>query len=1420
MVLSQSSYYLISELFYPMNAIKTNVLLLLILFCAELYADQPVFRYLQGKDGLNDSEVNSIVQDKDGLMWFATYSGLISYDGYKFKHYRTELGNPDALPDKKIRKLFIDSEDNLWLATRKQLCRYIKASDSFITYDFMPVPHTGLFIINVSQIGQNVLVHVVDEYDHMQDGYYIIPLEHKNDAGYKWKRLDAYHDNSKVSDYFPYLTHMKDSILLMVSNDDIKQSSTIYAGTIVKKANDTIIGLDNNINIPAITNYIDYSKSDNRLYIGTNKGLYIYHLSRSQLSEKIFFANLNISHLFHASNNTVYCSSNSPGLYYVNLHTGKTGKYSSHPNQYGTLLNDRIHALYEDFSGNLWIGHQGQGISILNLHQKGFYTYRYNPLNKHSLKKNSVTSFASTDETVFIGLRPGGINYSDKAISTNKKQVFKEIKLVENGREKPFNDVVWDIEKENENVFWVASTAGLLRLFKDKEKWLLKKYSEEPIFNQLVRDIFVDDNNNIWFGVHAQGLILVPNPSQNKDKIYYQYKTEVSNPHTITDNTVLTMKVDSKGRFWVGTVNGLNLLVSDYQNLNLYTNAKPELKFKRYIAVTKNENFLNNNEINCLFENLNGNVWIGTQGGGINILNPVTDTFTHLTVNEGLPSNDVKGILADNMGKIWISTTKGLAVYNQHAHEPTFNYYDAHDGLQGNLFFMNAYYKAMDGEMFFGGDNGFTRFYPKEIKPNLIEPKIVFTDLNLLYHSTEIGDTVLGYQILKKHINETQKISLPYKHKTFSISAAAIHYQNPEGNKIMFKLEGFDSSWKTIPASYRNIYYSNLSFGKYLLKVKAVNSDNIVSGKPKLLTIEILKPWYFEWYTISVFTLLILSFIAGIVYIIFNRQKLIYEKEIDKLTIENTESKMTFLTNIAHGLKTPLSLVIAPIDDLVQNYSDVKQDWNSHLQFIQRNANYLLKLINQIIDFRKLNAGKLKFYPERTDIVKLVKDVALNFHSFENGKQIKLSLDIPYKSMIISIDAQKIEEVLYNLISNAFKHTLKNHRIDVSLRLMSGIETEIVECDFDFPFNDHKLKITVFNEGPTISESEKERIFDRFYKSNESIEGAGIGLSFSKSLVEMHGGNIEIETINDKGVAFHVFLPCTEPRQSEQINEYNNEFNNESLEKISIKSYEDIESSEKEKLKIVLVEDNLELRNFLTNILSKDYHCYEAGDGAEGLEIVKKVFPDIVISDIVMPEKDGYQLCEDIKSNSKLCHIPVILLSAKDNQDQIISGYDVGADAYVTKPFDLNIIRAQISRLIKNRALIRKKYSDQNFMLEVTSNEMTKDDEFILKFRNILESNISDTQFNVKQLGAMMEVSPAQLYRKIKALTGYSPVEFIRLLKLQKAYELILERKNTVKEVCYMSGFNNKSYFIKCFKEKFGITPASLKDSGVPIKEE
>lgn len=1382
-----------------MKRIVFNILLLL--FFTHQFCFGEDFRYLRTNEGLYNGEINSIAQDHSGKMWFGTWSGLTSYNGYDFQFFMPQLANPLSLPNKKINKIFIDSSDNLWVATLSGIAVFRKDDQTFHSIQLDGLLNVDVYVFGFIETKNNVLIQT-------NFGIYLTLKSDSADGfGFRTKKLKLYSGNNEASDFVHYMKSFNDK-LVIVSNSDPYSPTRLIISDLVINEKDTLLQIQNRVETKLEINSVTYYKEENKLFLGTTDGLTSFSLFELSFSKIQYFKGINIQNVLLASNNKLYCYSTNPALMYVDLQTLRTGANLPDPVKFGSLLDNNIMCIFEDFSGNLWIGHQGLGLSILNLNRKAFNSYKRDPSNPRSLTENIVMCFNGNGKDVFIGLRQGGLNVTSKQNHKSEFVDFKQLGYRNDKNSTSAFNIIWDIARESDSLFWVASNGGVAKLQKRGSEWQYGSISEKPLYDEgTVRKIFVDKEKNLWIGTSNYGLYFFPAIRNNPSRRSFHFPNNPNDEESLSNKTVLSMFVDSKDRFWVGTNNGLNLLKSPYSKLDFSGNATPEIKFTRFIATRPEKYFLNANEINSIYENEDGKIWIATQGGGINILNADSMKFTHFTVDNGLSGNDVLGILADKTGSKWISTNKGIETINFSNKSKPYTYYSNSDGLQGETFKVNSYYQSKDGEMFFGGDNGFTRFYPEQIRQNPIAPKIGLTNFRISGKLLNVGDTIGKGIIMNTVLDDMSLIKLPFDKNSFSIGVGVHHYQYPEGNRIMYKLDGFNDHWITVPASNQNIYFSKLPYGNYLLHISALSADNVMAESERTLEIQIFPPWYKTWYFQTFIMILIFSFLGIIIFWFANRQQVSFQKKIDEISIENNENKMRFLTNIAHELRTPLSLVIAPIEDLKQNYTDIDPKWKNHLSLIYRNSNYLLTLINQIIDFRKLNAGKLQLNLQTSDVVALVKEVVANFKGLESRRKSFLKFNLPEESIFVDIDSQKIEEVLYNLLSNAFKHTKEDNVIEVSLQVIAANET-MNKTGKDL------VRISVFNEGKDISDDDKEKIFERFYKVSEQIDGAGIGLSFSKSLIELHGGLITVESIENKGVTFHVDIPYSRIERTSLDNNENTKGNLWYEDVFDYKEVQELENNGKD-LSIVIVEDNVDLRNFLSSTLSGTYECYEAGNGKEGLEIINRILPDIIISDVIMPKMDGYEMCEKVKGNSKTCHIPIILLTANNASEHIISGYQKGADAYVTKPFDMNIIRTQISRLITNRELIREKYMTQNFMVEVSTSNMSKDDEFIVRLRQLLEDNLSETDFNVKKLSSDLNISTTHLYRKLKALTGLSPVEFIRTFKLQKACELLSTTNLSIKEIGYGLGFNNLSYFVKCFREQFGLTPSTYRKTGL-----
>lgn len=1377
---------------------KQLLLFWVFLFMAPFLFAQDIFSHIGTDDGLPSGEINYFAQDQTGHMWFATWTGLIRYDGYRFKTFRPELGNSRSLPDKKVKRLLVDSSGDVWVVTEEHICRYNQTTNDFDLFEFEK-DHPGP--VNISYLAEN------DGYIIIQsvDGLFAVPIDAQNKDGYKIPKISVRFPNGNSNPYYN-IVYSTDEQLILVANGAGDYQTRLFFPELKIENGKAILEVKQTVFVQSAVSTLAYVKRENALYIAQSLGISRLQLDNYKFDKRVLLPGVAVRNMLAASNGFIYCAPLGSSLYSVNLHTGTTDVSHADPNKLTSLYNSNIHSLFEDFSGNLWIGHQGLGISILNLNQKAFYTYRYNNAIEKPLASNAVMCFATTANHAFIGGRTGGVNILDRDQYLESEARFDVLPLVRSASAHNAGGGIWDIKRESDSLLWVATDAGLYRLIRKGSGWDLQPYGEASIFKVGYRSIFIDPNQNLWCGTMRNGLVFIPRANRD-GRTFFQFTNSPSDTTSLSDNVVISFLLDSKGRFWVGTNNGLNLLRGRYDQLDLSGAEQPHVQFRRFVATHYSDIYLNNNEINCIFENFNENIWVATQGGGINILKPDLSTFQHLTMEDGLPSNDVLGIVADELGILWISTSGGLVSYNQHVEHASFTRYGTSDGIQGTMFMVNSYHKALDGELYFGGENGFTRFYPSRIKPNSIRPKISFTHLMIRGRAVDVGDTLKGRTTLKHTLNGMEKLVLPYSKSTIAIGVAAIHYQFPKGNSIAYKMEGVNTDWVVISASNRYAYFTNLQPGKYLFQVKAISSDNIESAEVRTLEVEITPPWYLTWYMNALFLVLAFSAITlGIVYLI-NRQRRIYLQRIAQITIESNESKMTFLANIAHELRTPLSLVIAPIEDLIQHGSEFGDKWQEHLGLIQRNSKYLLKLINQIIDFRKLNEGKLKMVRRKTDMVGLVAEVVSNFGGIQRKKKINLKTNMPAQEVMAMVDVQKIEEILYNLLSNAFKHTPDGGKIEVSL----------AELTVDNALPKH-IRISVFNEGKDISEHDKKRIFDRFFKADEAIDGAGIGLSFSKSLVEMHNGTIWVESVPNKGVEFIVQFPIDVDEKNPELVESLEwiEDTDESIFKKKlfnpVLSQSEDESRE---LQIMVVEDNEELRKFLVSVLSRDYVCLEAADGREAWGKIADQIPDIIISDVIMPNVDGYELCRKVKESIHTCHIPFIMLTAKNSNEHVIEGYNSGVDAYVTKPFDMQVILSQVARLIKNRELIRDKYKKQNFMVEVSSSNPSKDDEFLNRFRSFLDENLTNTDFNVKEMAVLLDMSTTQLYRKIKSLTGYSPVEFMRIARLHKAHDLLKLQKHSIKEVSYLTGFNNLSYFVKCFREYFGVTPASYRNKGI-----
>jgi len=1368
---------------------------MLAMTAALTYGQGLTFRQVTIADGLNNGTIKSIEQDSLGRLWLATTDGLMQYDGYRVINHKPILGDVHSIPGKVCVHLSIDSRKNLWVSTTRGLCRYDPALNRFLQYTFEGLAPEFPVRTEILENSGKMLVRVGSD-------IYYLPADQVDSLEFRYIQIIGA-GNRIINRDIRYLFANDERILLCFRMRDLNNNwiTEVYNGSI---KNDSIIRIDDQYEFLVPGNVRDIKVNGKRVYMGTDEGFAVYDYDHRLLTWKEEFQGFRVRVLLEDSDGYIWLGTDRNGLIRYHPATSRFEQYEHDPNSANTILGNNIFSLYEDFSGNLMIGHGGEGITVLNLKDKQFTTYRYDPRDPGSIGDNTVFCFSEFDGGLLAGTRNKGL-FHMHTDPGDGKAVFSEITIPQEFMKEVDAPAVWCLEKESDNLYWIGTTFGLIKAELQEGQWKFSKYYGDVTF----RSIYIDMNGNIWLGSY-QGLYVVP--AFRKESMDPLILTDhADDPSALSDQVITAFLLDGNDHFWIGTENGgINRLVGNYSDLNFDSDLENQLKFMAYNASTASHT-LNNEEINILYEHTNGEIWAGTKGGGINILDQATNRFRALTVEDGLPGNNVYGILPDNQGRLWLSTNKGLSSYDPFNHK--FSNYTPSDGIQGNVFMNNSYYKSEEGKLYFGGRNGFTGFFPDEIINNEVMPKFHFSGIGIQGNVIHIGDTLHNQVLLPESLSGMSSISLSYRERSFDVLFSAIHFQYPEDNLVEYFLEGFDERPTVINASVGRITFNNLDNGQYQLRVRAANSDNVWTPGYRTLEINILPPWYKTRWAVGLFILLGVTLLAGLIRLLLHRQSLAHELKIEKIEKRNlrefNEAKLRFFTNVSHEFRTPLCLTVGPIDNLLRERETGDYRLRHQLGLASRNAKLLLRLVDQIIDFRRLEAGKTKLQAAELDMNAFINLIIENFEPLRKEKEVGLFVNFPDDPIHLWIDPQKVEQIVYNLLSNAFKHVPREGSIVVTLNRTDHIPGQDKSGSW--------AQISVYNDGKTIPESDLTRVFERFFKVDDAQMGSGIGLAYARSLVDLHRGHINVENRQESGVVFNVYLPRGKRHLREEELASDDQVyafpeltvTTNDLQNIPARS-----GNEKQPLSLLVVEDNDELREFFRTLLADRYQFHEAPNGSLGYEIAKEVVPDIIISDLLMPEMNGFELCDNLKQNETTSHIPIILLTAKNTPEDKITGYKSGADAYVVKPFEISVLEAQITRLIENRAKLQEKFNMEGKEQVGKPEILTREDHFVNRVRDLIEKDLQDPELNVNKLSEKINLSSTQLYRKIKAVTGQSSVDFIKDFRLVKSAALLKSTDHSVKEICFMTGFKSPSYFVKCFKVKYGVTPKEYASNG------
>ncbi len=1362
-----------------LRCVKKYACSLLLLAVASIGYAQRASSFISISDELVNNEVTSIIQDKNGFIWFGTRGGLQRFDGYEMKLLKNDFGKGNNLLSQSIEVLHNGKRNNVWIGTKSGgLSEYDLETGSIRNYinsnEHAPGFNADYILSILDTDSEKLFIGTWRGFEYLdkKTGQFKI-------LNSTWKTFDIQPDGTKG--YW-----LATSSGLRHLNNQLINDVTFDFG--VAAINITSIVMD-----PA----------HHCLWLGTwDKGLFQFNLQTKGFKN---YSLLKDQPGSLSSNNTYRIFLDSKGTLWVGTWGGGLNRFDRqtetfekiHLNIPGLYTNDNqiILTIQEDPSGLLWVGTDGTGVFKFDLNQKKFFNIGYENKNSSLSGSTHVLSvYVDKFNKLWMGTKGGGIQYS--ADWENYKKVDISAEEINNPGSLPYESRSF---LEEGDYLWVGTNKGLIRILNKGTKavtsdiFIPDKKNTTSISGKKITAFAKDAFGKMWIGTQENGLSYLTGYDKNNQPLFKNYLPAYGVKGALQNERVSCLLVDSKKRMWVGT----------YKGLHLYQPATDQ--FQVFIQTNEFNHSISNNTILCLAEDKFGNIWAGTQYG-LNRISGIENgklNVTNYTTKDGLPSDYVHAIIPDGKGNIWASTNKGIIRFNQSTNAVAV--FDKRNGVQSVVFSENASFKDANGHFYFGGLEGLTYFFPDSIKINRFSPPIYFTNLKINNLPYEFGSENIDSSILVKPFYETESITLNYKENIFSIEFAALDYHAPDKNEYMYKLEGFNNDW-VYAGKNRLASFTNLKPGTYYLKVKATNSDKIWNEAPHELKIKILPPPWKTWWAYSIYIALFILLLWLTRYFGLRQAALKNQLAITKLARqqENTlaDFKERLFTNISHEFRTPLTLILGPLDDLMQRRK-LEKPVEKSLRLIQKQSKRMLRMVNQLLDFQKAEVGSLKLTPQPGEIVSFCHDIFTLFIDEANRRDIEYTFQAAEKYLSFTFDHNKLEIIVFNILSNAFKFTPNGEKILVEV---SKNENQFCE-------------IRITDTGCGIPSNETDKIFDRFYRGKEqdatTISGTGIGLSFVKELIELHGGTIQVESDGIKGSSFTVMLPpitneITFANSGVQLPQINQDYQTTLNSTTMSEEIEQI-NMEQEQPIILVVEDESDMLHYIYEILSPSFKVVTATNGKEGVEKAFETIPDLIVSDVMMPEMDGIELCRKLKSDKGTSHIPIILLTALSDMTHHVQGIREGADVYLPKPFNSQLLLVHIHNLISSRNTLKELYAKKVFLGSGNFEIKTFEEEFLFKLMKLVEDNIANSNFNNDELAGLMFMSRSTFYRKLKAVTGMSGNEFIRTARLNYASKLLESGKYAVTEAAFEAGFNDIKYFRKRFQDQFGVSPSEYK---------
>lgn len=1328
-------------------------------------------KFYSTNNELSSSLINQIFQDKRGFIWIATEYGLNRFDGLRFSNYKHVSGDSTSIKKNYVRTLFEDSRQNLLVGCIDGLMKYDSETDTFRE-------------IPMIRAGKRVFPHITQMQKLHNGEIWVVT------TGQGIFRLDEEKQQAESIDAI-----MRQVNYNFQSNLYEDSHYNIWIGT---EGDGLICYLPDTQEVrvfryPVINdNYVSAIGEDKygNLFIGTQKhGLSRYEREQNRFVPVPYMGGEELSiYCLTLVDDRLLIGTDGQGLKTYNRMTGKIEDYSinSAPLDFS---EGKIHTIMEDRDKNLWVGLFQKGIVLMPKQENPFEYYGNKSIHYNPIGQGCVMSiYQDSNRHLWVGADNEGIFELDAE--------GKRLRHYQPGNDpRSMANTIMCMYEDTNGDFWLGTyTRGLAKLNRRTGEC---EYPL-PVDNEKIFSITEDRHKNLYIATFGSGFYQY-NLVTKELKHYESSKDETGDltRNELANDWVNYIFCDSEGMIWLGHYKG----ISCFNPVN--------------------ESFINYRKVNTLVEDRvgyvvqedhAGNIWAGTTDG-LYCFNKKTDELTCFTVADGLPNNVICGICEDEEHNMWISTYMGICKYDAKTGR-YINYY-AGDGLQGNEFTHGAFYKDEAGKVYFGGINGITYFQPSSIESVLKDTKVWITDFSIFNQPVRKNTRSGRHTVIYTSVPDANMFQLAHYDNTFSIVFSTLQYNNPEQISYQYKIEELSNQWLSTEPGVNRVTYNNLLPGKYTFHVRALSHGNL--SEIRTVKILITPPWYEMWWAYCIYAFLFGLLVLGIVNYILSRMR--HRREIMKRehAEQLNEAKLQFFINISHEIRTPMTLIINPLEKLLaeKKGGEVQKTY----LMIYRNAQRILRLINQLMDIRKLDKGQMFMKFRETDMVGFIDDVMLTFDYMARKKKIHFSFEHVMPQLKVWVDMNNFDKILMNIFSNAFKYTPEQGEITVILS--TGRDSTRRD-----PLKEY-FEITVTDNGIGLDREKIERIFERFYQIDNDVTksnfGTGIGLHLSRSLVELHHGIILAENREDApGSRFIIRIPLGSAHlRTDELEDVEAVITPHTVlvkpEKTDLEeAFEEEEDEEskkagksKNRMRILIVEDEEEILSYLKEELEGDYRIMTRKNGREAYDTILADTPDLVISDIMMPEMDGLSLCRKIKQNTNVNHVPVILLTAKSKPEDTMEGMATGADAYMVKPFNTELLKSTIANLIANRKLLKSKFSGaQQQEDKVQKLSMKSADEILMsKIMKVINENLSNPDLNVEMLAANVGLSRVHVHRKLKELTNLSARDFIKNIRLQQAAALLKEKKLTVSEVAYATGYTNLSHFSSSFKEVHGMSP-------------